>query len=393
MTGRSGPLAGLRVLAVEQFGAGPFGTELLADLGAEIIKIEDPRLGGDVGRYVPPGQVGRDSLFFETFNRGKRSIALDLGDLQDREVFERLVASADAVFSNLRGDLPERLGLTYAALGPINRAIVCVALTGYGRDGERASWPGYDALVQAEAGWAALTGQPDDPPTKSGLSLADYAAGATAMVGLLAAVLGARSTGRGRDVDVSLYDTALSMLTYPATWLLSAGIETDRLPMSAHPSIVPFQLFATRDGHVAIACAKQHFFEALMGELDMPEAAADPRFADFEARMANRDALLDAIGVRLATKPTSEWLDALRGKVPIAPVRSLAEAAEPDALARRGLLREYDHPTLGRVRTIGSPILTAGIERERLRGPRFDEDGAAIRREALGSRVGSATTE
>jgi crotonobetainyl-CoA:carnitine CoA-transferase CaiB-like acyl-CoA transferase len=393
VTGRSGPLAGLRVLAVEQFGAGPFGTALLADLGAEIIKIEDPRLGGDVGRYVPPGQVGRDSLFFETFNRGKRSIALDLGDLRDREVFERLVASADAVFSNLRGDLPERLGLTYAALGPINPAIVCVALTGYGRNGERASWPGYDALVQAEAGWAALTGQPGDPPTKSGLSLADYAAGATSMVGLLAAVLGARSTGRGRDVDVSLYDTALAMLTYPATWLLSAGIETGRLPMSAHPSIVPFQLFATIDGYVAIACAKQHFFEALMGELALPEAAADPRFADFEGRMANRDSLLEAIAGRLATKTTSEWLEALRGKVPIAPVRSLAEAADPDELALRGLLREYDHPTLGRVRTIGSPIMTAGLECERQRGPRFDEDGALIRREALVSRVASSPAD
>jgi crotonobetainyl-CoA:carnitine CoA-transferase CaiB-like acyl-CoA transferase len=379
MTDPAGPLAGLRVLAVEQFGAGPFGTLLLADLGAEVIKVEDSRLGGDIARYVPPVQVDRDSLFFETFNRGKRSIALDLTEATDRAVFDALVGSADAVFSNLRGDLPERLGLTYATLGPINPAIVCVALTGYGRTGERAAWPGYDALVQAEAGWAALTGQPGDPPTKSGLSLADYAAGTMAMVGLLAAVIGARATSRGGDVDVSLYDTALAMLTYPATWRLSAGIETDRLPMSAHPSIVPFQFFATSDGHVAIACAKQHFFEALVDALGLADVAGDARFEDFAGRLANRDILLAAIGARLATQPTEHWLWLLRGRVPIAPVRSLAQAADPELLAGRGLLRAYDHPTLGRVRAIGSPIRVSGTEPVNRPGPRFDQDGGPLR--------------
>jgi crotonobetainyl-CoA:carnitine CoA-transferase CaiB-like acyl-CoA transferase len=381
VTDRAGPLAGLRILAVEQFGAGPFGTALLADLGAEVIKIEDSRLGGDIARYVPPGQTGRDSLFFETFNRGKRSIALDLTDAADRSVFDRLVETADAVFSNLRGDLPARLGLTFATLGRLNPAIVCVALTGYGRSGERAAWPGYDALVQAEAGWAALTGQPDGPPVKSGLSLADYAAGAISMVGLLAAIVSARSTGRGCDVDVSLLDTALAMLTYPATWRLSAGIETERLPMSAHPSIVPFQFFATKDGHVAIACAKEHFFRALVEALGLNEVDVDPRFGDFAGRLANRDALLEIISSRLATRTTDEWLAALGGHVPIAPVRSLDEAIDRATLAERGLLREYDHPTLGRVSTIGSAIRFAGHVPDARPGPRFDEDGPALRAE------------
>ncbi|HKG28999.1 MAG TPA: CoA transferase, partial [Thermomicrobiales bacterium] len=239
------PLTGMRIVAIEQFGAGPFGTLLLADLGAEVIKIEDPAAGGDVGRSVPPGASDGSSLYFEAFNRGKRSIALDLTSPAGREVFSRLVATADAVYNNLRGDLPDKLGLTYAALSEINPAIVCVSLSAYGREGPRRAEPGYDALVQAEAGWASLTGEPIGPPARSGLPMADYSAGLVAACGLLAGIVDARRTGRGRDLDTSLFDTALAMLSYQATWWLSAEIETRRLPSSAHPSIVPFQFFAT----------------------------------------------------------------------------------------------------------------------------------------------------
>ncbi len=290
---RTGPLAGLRVIALEQYGAGPFGTLYLADLGAEIIKVEDPGVGGDIGRYIPPGQVGQDSLFFEAFNRCKRSIALDLKNAAGRAVFERLVADADAVFSNLRGDQPARLRITYQHLSTINPRIVCVALTGYGTSGAKATLPGYDALVQAEAGWAALTGDPGGPPTKSGLSLADYIAGLTAALGLLAGVLEARSTGRGRDLDTNLYDSALAMLSYPATWFLSSGFRTTRLPLSAHPSVIPFQFFATSDGHVAVACAKEKFFAALVEAMDLSEAAEDPSYATFEARRGHRAQLFE----------------------------------------------------------------------------------------------------
>ena len=272
------PLTGLRIVAIEQFGAGPFGTLLLADLGAEVIKIEDPAAGGDVGRSVPPGASDGSSLYFEAFNRGKRSIALDLTSPAGREVFSRLVATADAVYNNLRGDLPDKLGLTYAALSEINPAIVCVSLSAYGREDPRRAEPGYDALVQAEAGWASLTGEPSGPPARSGLPMADYAAGLVAACGLLAGIVDARRTGRGRDLDTSLFDTALAMLSYQATWWLSAEIETRRLPSSAHPSIVPFQFFATADGYIAIACAKEKFFQALIQVIGMPELAEDPRF-------------------------------------------------------------------------------------------------------------------
>lgn len=375
---RAAPLAGVRIVAVEQYGAGPFGTLYLADLGAEIVKIEDPGTGGDVSRYIPPGRVGTDSLFFEAFNRGKRSIALDLKSEAGRAVFERLIASADAVFSNLRGDQPERLGLTYDVLGRINPAIVCVALTGYGRDGEAAQLPGYDALIQAASGWAALTGAPDGPPTKSGLSLADYVAGLTAVLGLMVALFDAQRTGLGRDVDTNLYDSALAMLSYPATWYLSSGFVAERQAMSGHPSVVPFQFFASADGYVAIATPKEKFFRMLVEGMDLAELADDPRFVDFEARGRNREPLLARLSERFAERPTVAWLAALRGRIPIAPVRSMQEALDPDELADRGMLAAYDHPSFGAVRSVGLPLTMGGFEPTYRPGPGLGADGDAL---------------
>jgi crotonobetainyl-CoA:carnitine CoA-transferase CaiB-like acyl-CoA transferase len=375
---RAPPLAGVRIIAVEQYGAGPFGTLYLADMGAEVIKIEDPGSGGDVSRYIPPGRVGTDSLFFEAFNRNKQSLALDLKTTAGREVFERLVAGADAVFSNLRGDQPERLGLTYDVLGRVNPAIVCVALTGYGRQGSTARLPGYDALIQAQSGWASLTGAPDDPPTKSGLSLADYIAGLTAVLGLTVALFDARRTGMGRDVDTNLYDSALAMLSYPATWFLSSGFVTERKEMSGHPSVVPFQFFPTADGHIAIATPKEKFFRTLVERMDLADLLADARFTDFEARGRHREALLAVLTERFAQRTTATWLETLRGHIPIAPVRSLEEALATDELTERGMLAAYAHPTLGDVRSVGLPLTLGGFEPSYRPGPGLGADGDAI---------------
>ena len=371
---RPAPLAGLRVVAVEQYGAAPFGSLYLADLGAEVIKVEDPSSGGDVSRYIPPGQSGRDSLFFEAFNRGKRSIALDIKSAAGRAVFERLVADADAVLSNLRGDQPARLRITYKDLSSVNPRIVCVALTGYGQAGPAAILPGYDALIQAEAGWAALTGDPDGPPTKSGLSLADYIAGLTAALGLLAGVLEARTTGRGRDLDTSLYDSALAMLSYPATWYLSAGFHTGRLPLSAHPSVIPFQFFRTADGYVAVACPKEKFFVTLVAAMDLARVAEDPRFATFGARRVHRAELLEVLEARFLEHPTATWLERLLGLVPIAPVRSMEEALDIQELEERGMLAAYEHPVFGTVRSMGLPITVGGYVPQYRRAPRLGED-------------------
>lgn len=217
------PLEDVRIIAVEQYGAGPFGSVHLADLGAEVIKIEEPRSGGDVGRYVPPYGEGEDSLFFETFNRNKRSLSLDLSTDAGRRVFEDLVKVSDVVYSNLRGDVPKKIGITYDDLKHLNPAIVCCSLTGFGMNGPRSREPGYDYVLQGLAGWMDLTGEPDGPPTKSGLSLVDYSGGFVAAISLLAGLHAARRDGVGMDCDVSLYDTAIGLLTYPAVWHLNAG--------------------------------------------------------------------------------------------------------------------------------------------------------------------------
>jgi crotonobetainyl-CoA:carnitine CoA-transferase CaiB-like acyl-CoA transferase len=369
------PLRGVRIIAVEQFGAGPFGTLFLADMGAEVIKIEDPAMGGDIARYVPPGQQGTDSLFFETFNRGKRSLALDLKNEAAHGVLGRLVAISQAVFTNLRGDQPERLGLTYEALQRFNPAIVCVSLSAYGRTGERSTYPGYDALVQAEAGWAALTGEPDGPPVKSGLSLVDYSGGLMAALALMVGVFDAQRTGRGRNIDTSLYDAALALLTYPATWYLTQGVLTERLPDSAHPSIVPFQFFATADGHIAIACAKEKFFKALARALELP---SDPRWASFETRRQNRQALTELLSSRFLERSTAEWLALLTGKVPIAPVRPLTAVLDRAEVAGRRMLASYPHPAFGQVETVGLPLKIDRFTPDYRAGPRLDADRESI---------------
>jgi crotonobetainyl-CoA:carnitine CoA-transferase CaiB-like acyl-CoA transferase len=236
------PLEDVRILAVEQYGAGPLGSLHLADLGAEVIKIEDPGSGGDVGRYVPPFQEGEDSLFFETFNRNKKSLSLDIRTPAGRGVFEDLVRKSDAVYSNLRGDVPAKLKLRYEDLKRLNPAVVCVSVSGFGMTGPRAGEPGYDYILQALTGWMLLTGEPDGPPTKSGLSLVDYFGGMAAATALLAGLHAARRDGVGTDCDLSLYDVAVSLLTYPATWHLTRQWEPVRRSRSAHPSLVPFQL-------------------------------------------------------------------------------------------------------------------------------------------------------
>jgi crotonobetainyl-CoA:carnitine CoA-transferase CaiB-like acyl-CoA transferase len=377
---RPAPLAGLRIVAIEQYGAGPFGSLYLADLGAEVIKIEDPAVGGDVSRHIPPGAVGNDSLFFEAFNRNKRSLALDLKHPRGREVFERLVQSADAVYSNLRGDQPGRLRLHYADLSRINPRIVCVAISGYGDRPDQASLPGYDALIQAESGWASLTGDPDGPPTKSGLSLVDYITGLTAAVGLLAGVLDARASGRGRDLDTNLYDSALAMLSYPATWYLSAGFVTPRHKLSAHPSVVPFQFFATSDGFLALACPKEKFFASLVRAMGLPELATDERFASFEARGAHRTETLAILEERFATRTTAAWMDALRGIAPVAPVRSIEESLDLEELSGRAMLAGYEHPALGPVRSVGLPLRVTDFAPSYRPGPTLGADGDAILR-------------
>jgi crotonobetainyl-CoA:carnitine CoA-transferase CaiB-like acyl-CoA transferase len=370
------PLADVRVVAVEQFGAGPWATLQLADLGADVIKIEDMKTGGDVSRYIPPYQEGTSSLYFESFNRNKRSVALDLRTAEGRAVFEDIVRHADAVFSNLRGDLPEKLRLRYEDLAPVNPTIVCVSLSGFGMTGPRAAEGAYDVTIQALAGWMAVTGGPEAPPTRSGLSLVDFAAGYAATIGLLSAVWQARRDGIGRDVDLSLFETGLSLLTYMGTWSASQGWQARRLPDSAHQTIVPFQSFPAADGWLVVACAKEDMWRRFCAAIEQPELADEPRFASFADRERNRGELLELLRGILAARTVGEWVAVFRTRqVPCAPVNDIEGALADEQTGARGALVQFDHPVLGEVRSVASPFARGEPVR---RGPLLGEDTADV---------------
>ncbi|BBH71480.1 CoA transferase [Actinoplanes sp. OR16] len=368
------PLEDIRIIAVEQYGAGPFGSVHLADLGADVIKIEEPSTGGDVGRYVPPYADEEDSLFFETFNRGKRSLSLDLATPAGREVFEDLVRHADAVYSNLRGDVPAKIGITYDQLKHVNPSIVCCSLTGFGMTGPRARQPGYDYILQGLAGWMDLTGEPGGPPAKSGLSIVDYSGGFVAAISLLAGVHAARRDGRGMDCDLSLFDTAIGMLTYPAAWHLNAGFTPERTRYSAHPSLVPFQLFPTADGWVVVGCAKEKFWQRLVGVLDQ-SIVKEARFATFADRREHAGELLPLLEGIFATRTTAEWLADLEpAGIPCGPVNDVAAALRDPHTLARGLVVETEHPRYGTVKQVASPVRVGDDPPAYRRAPRRGED-------------------
>jgi crotonobetainyl-CoA:carnitine CoA-transferase CaiB-like acyl-CoA transferase len=351
------PLEGLRILAVEQYGAGPYGSTYLADMGAEVIKLEHRASGGDMSRGVGPYFLGDcDSHFYQSLNRNKKSLTLDLKHAKGREVFEKLVVTADGLFGNMRGDQPEKLRLRYADLEPINPRIVCAHLSAYGNDGSRKGWPGYDFLVQAECGFLSVTGEPDAPPARFGLSMVDFMTGMTTAFALMCGLHAARESGIGRDVEVSLFDVALHQLSYPAAWYLNEGLVTTRMPRSAHPYLVPSQLYRTRDGWIFFMCQTQRFWELLCEKIGRPDLVDDPDYRDQATRHAHRDQLTEVLDEALSGKTTAEWLEVLGGAVPCAPVHDLKEALDNPFVAERGGVQVLDHPDHPGFRLVASPI-------------------------------------
>jgi crotonobetainyl-CoA:carnitine CoA-transferase CaiB-like acyl-CoA transferase len=355
------PLSGVRVLAVEQYGAGPFGTMFLADQGAEVIKIENPNDGGDMARAVGPYFFAPgDSEFFHSLNRNKKSLTLDLGRPEGQGVLHDLVRGADAIASNLRGDVPAKLGLVYERLKRANAKIVCAHLSAYGRTGPRASWPGFDYLMQAEAGYFSLTGEPGAPPARFGLSVVDLMSGLGLAYALLAALTAARATGTGRDIDVSLFDIALANTNYLATWYLNEGVATGRLPRSAHPALTPCQLYRTRDGWIYIMCNKEKFWPALCEKLGRPEWSTDARFRMFPDRLKHRELLTGMLDGELQRQTTAEWLERFAGSVPAAPINDLAQALDNPFVTEHGRLQTLPHRQRGSYRMVAPPVQCAG---------------------------------
>jgi len=374
------PLEGVRVLAVEQYGAGPYGTMLMAELGAEVIKIEAPSMGGDVSRQTGPYFLGdQDSQFFQTFSRSKSSVALEIKTPQGRADFERLVRSADAVVNNLRGDQPAKMRIDYPALKDTKPSIVCAHLSAYGRGNSREAWPGYDYLMQAEAGFMSLTGEPDAPPTRFGLSMVDFMTGTMWAMATVSAMLKARETGVGCDVDVSLFDVALHQLSYPAVWAMNEGHDVGRLPRGAHPSIAPSQLVKTLDGWGLLMCQTPKFWDRFCELAGVPHLRADPRFADIPSRRANLVALSEAVDAVTSTRSTDAWLGLLGGDVPFAPVRDVPEALSNPFVAEVGMRDLVEHPDRdGGLHMLASPVKIDGKRAPGVRAPKLGEQTARV---------------
>lgn len=375
------PLQGLRLLCFESWGAGSFGAMLLAQLGAEVISVENPAVGGNTLRHMGPyflDAAHQESEGFLGANQNKRSFTLSLKTPEGQEILHKLVKTADATLDNLRGDVPDQLGITYEALKASHPKIVCAHISGYGRTGPRAAWPGYDFLMQAEAGWMSVTGEPGAIPAKVGVSVVDLMGGLYGALGLLAAILAARETGVGRDIDTNLLDIALASLTYQGIWYLNEGLVETCQPRSAHTAEAPCQLYRTQDGWLYLACLLPKFWEKLCELIGRQDLLSDPRFADNDSRMAHRDELTAILDGEFQQKSTAAWLAGLHGKVPCAPVLTIAEALDNPYVMEQGKIVTVPHPERGEVRLLGSPFHCPGEEISLRLAPHLGEATEAI---------------
>jgi crotonobetainyl-CoA:carnitine CoA-transferase CaiB-like acyl-CoA transferase len=382
------PLSGYRILSAEQYGAGPYGTQFLAQLGAEVIKIEPPNKpgkdgkptgGGDTARHVGPHFLREgESVYFHSFNLNKKSLTLDLATDAGKEVLHKLVASSHAVANNLRGDVPGKIGLTYDALKSVNPAIVCAHISAYGRDNARAKWPGYDYLMQAEAGFCALTGEPDGPPARFGLSMVDFMSGTQMAVGLLAALLQAQRTGEGCDVDVDLLSAAVHQMSYPAVWYMNTGDVTQRVARGAHPSATPSQMFRAADGWMFVMAQIPKFWPILCHRIGHPELIDDPRFVSPAARLTNRPVLAAILDDIFAVQPMAHWQALLEGHVPVAPVYPLDQALDNPWLETIGMRDVVPHPDRDDLHVLCSPIKLNGQRLPNAAGPLLGADSDDI---------------
>jgi crotonobetainyl-CoA:carnitine CoA-transferase CaiB-like acyl-CoA transferase len=379
----AGPLAGLRVVELSTVLAGPYCAMVLADLGADVIKVEP--LEGDATRGYGPPWIGpataggeRVATYFLSVNRNKRSLRLDMAGAVGREVVGRLIGRADVLIENFRPGGLDRLGFTQAHLAALNPKLVQLSITGYGADGPDAARPGYDFVAQAVGGLMSVTGFPDEEggrPTKLGVAITDIVTGLLGAVGVLAAL----RAGVGQRIDVSLLEATLAMLINQAHNAFATGEQPVRLG-NAHPNIVPYETFATSDGEIAVAVGSERQWPKLCAALDLPELASDPRFVDNGARVRHRDQLRPILAEAFAEADSAHWLRLLdEVGVPCAPVNSVLAAFEQPQAVARGMRVSVDHPTLGPVPQIGLPYkLSATPASVRSAPPLLGEHSAEI---------------
>ncbi|CTQ34692.1 CaiB/BaiF CoA transferase family protein [Jannaschia rubra] len=372
----SKPLAGIRVLDLTRVLAGPYCTALLADLGADVIKLEPP--AGDDYRHVGPFREGESALFLLN-NRGKKSLTLDLKDPADLDVALKLAASVDVVVENFRPGVAGRLGLGAETLRAANPALIYCSISGFGQDGPYRDLPAYDLVVQAMSGLMAATGEEGGAPMKVGESVADLIAGLFASWSIAAALVQRDRTGEGATLDVAMFDALFSMLTTSHALHLYAGKLPERVG-NRHPLSTPFGCFPTRDGQVVIAVLNGRQFTRLAGLIGAPEAAEDPRFATDELRTGNEPALRELIGRWSQQHTTDAAIAGLSAEgLPAAPIWTIAEAAQSPHAVARGLVEDLPHPVLGHVPVVGQPVRFDGRKPVAATGaPDLGKDVAAI---------------
>lgn len=350
-----GPLEGVRVIDLTRVLAGPFCTMMLGDMGADVIKIEEPK-SGDESRQWSPVIAGGWSSYFLGVNRNKKSVALDLRRQNDAAALRSLIQTADVLVENFKPGSLHELGFGYEAMAALNPRLVYCSISGYGHSGPKAQLSGYDVVIQGESGLMEITGQADGPPTRVGIAITDYLAGLYACQGILLAILDRQRTNLGQHVDIALFDSLMSAMTLPVGILLATG-ESPRRMGNEHPSIAPYETLQGRDAHLVVAVGNPRLWEQLCAALDVPALAGDPRFATNADRLTNRAALRSELETVLRQWPIADVIARLEAReVPCGRVRTVEEALNDPQLLARGMVVAIDHPELGTIKTLGNPV-------------------------------------
>jgi crotonobetainyl-CoA:carnitine CoA-transferase CaiB-like acyl-CoA transferase len=379
------PLGAIKVLDLSRVLAGPWCAQTLADLGADVWKVEEPKRGDDTRAWMPP-EIDGESTYYMSANRSKRSIAVDLKHPDGQRIVREMAAKADVLVENYKKGTLERFGLGYEELAALNPGLVYCSISGYGRTGPRADEPGYDFAIQAESGLMSITGEPEGAPMKHGMAITDLVTGMNAAQAVLAALLARARTGKGQLIDMALLDCGIALLANMASGHIVTGAEPPRLG-NAHPSLAPYQLFETSDGEFVLAVGNDGQFRALCDKvIGRPDLSADPRFSTSRGRVIHRDVLVPELVAAFRTRSTAEWIAALqREKVPCGQVRTLREVFASPEVAARGLVAQVPDARHGTLKLMRSPLALRGTPpREPSAPPRLAEHTDALLREVLG---------
>lgn len=348
-------LADVTIVDLSRVLAGPYCTMLLGDLGATVIKVERPGSGDDTRRFGPP-YIGGESAYYLGLNRNKKSITLDFTEPEGKQQLIALLERATIVVENFRAGTLEKKGLGYEDLKASNPGLIYCSISGYGQNGPRASLPGYDLVAQAESGLMSITGETDGEPVPVGSPITDITAGMLACTSILAALRVRDQTGKGQRIDISLFEAAVSLLGNIASDYLISGKDAKRYG-KGHPDIAPYQAFATRDGHVIVACGNDHLYASLCQLLGCNDLVSDPRFVTNAQRVQYREQLIPLLQEHFILRDTQSWLMQLHQVgIPCGPIRSVAEALHDPQVSARNFLWECDHPTAGKITLLGSPL-------------------------------------